>query len=116
MESLMEEWQKRLGLEDWKIKLHTNLRQDEMTCADAEGNASYEESTKTARIELLDPAWYGERIIPYDIEKTLVHELLHLKLSLLFGGDNLLERIAHQWVDDLARAFVDAKRQGQKHE
>lgn len=110
LQQLLTEWQQRLGLQNWYVKLLTNCRPETMACPDADGCTDYEESSRTARIELVDPIFYGERVIPYDPEKTLVHELLHLKMSLYFEGDALLERVSNMILDDLARALVEAKR------
>ncbi len=109
--ALLREWQKRLGLEHWRIKLVDNLRPDDMCMENVAGCTEWSESVETARIEIMDPAYYGDRITPFDYEKTLVHELLHLKLTLI--GDQvetLQERYVHQLIDELARALVDAKR------
>ena len=52
-------------------------------------------------------------MVPLDWEKTLVHELLHLKTCLVSSNvPDLQERVMHQMIDDLARAFVSAKRSG----
>lgn len=117
MENLLEEWGLRLGLSDWVIKLEDNCEPDDMALEDSIGCTSYTEASKCARIQILDPKFYGNRIRPYDYEKTLVHELLHLKMA--FIADNvsdLQERVVHQIIDDLARAFVDAKRRGKKND
>lgn len=112
---LLREWQKRLGLQDWRLKLYPCCKPDEMATEDVVGATTWTESNKTARIDILDPQYYGSRIVPFDFEKTLVHELLHLKTSLVSSNvDDLQERITHQLIDDLARAFVDAKRSGRK--
>ena len=111
----MEEWQERLGLTDWRISLHDCVPAAEMSEEGVAGHTEWQEVNKTARIEILDPEDYGDRVIPFDYERILVHELLHLKLSLIaetFGEDTMRERVAHQIIDDLARAFVDAKRSG----
>ena len=106
---LLREWQNRLGLTDWTIALSTGLF--ELSLEDAAGCTSYVEVTKSAAIEIIDKRVYGTRIIPYDFEKILVHELLHLKFCLLFDNDDSLQsRLVHQLIDDLARALVDAKR------
>lgn len=108
---LLTEWQTRLGLHDWTIKLVDNCNPDEMTIQDAVGCADWTESSKVARIEIIDPRYYGNRILPFDYEKTLVHELLHLKTCLVSDMvSDLQTRFTHQLIDDLARAFVDAKR------
>lgn len=109
---LLKEWMKRLGMQDWRIKLIDNLSPEDMTLEDCAGCSVWSEPIKTARIEIIDQKYYGERIVPFDYEKTLVHELLHLKTCLV--SDNVGElqaRYMHQMIDDLARAFVDAKRQ-----
>ena len=78
---LLEMWQKKLCLQEWRIKLVTHLRPEEMSVSNATGCTDWSESIKTARIEIINPACYGDRIVPFNFEKTLVHELLHLKFS-----------------------------------
>lgn len=108
---LLKEWQIRLGLQDWRIKLVTNCKPNEMELENCAGCTDWTESIKTARIEILDKNYYGKRIVPFDFEKILVHELLHLKLCLVSNNvDEFQERYMHQIIDDLARALIDAKR------
>ncbi len=110
-EKLMREWQNRIGLQDWTIVLSDMRRPEDMAVQGVSGDVDWTEANKTAVIEILDPQFYGERIVPFDYEKTLVHELLHLKLSLVSDHvDDLQARYMHQIIDDFARAFVDAKR------
>ena len=110
---LLKEWKTRLGLLDWTIKLEDRLEPDEMELQDSDGCVSWEEAVKCAFVQILDEKFYGKRIRPYDYERILVHELLHLKTCLLSDKvDDLQERVAHQLIDDLARALVDAKRSG----
>ncbi len=112
--ALLAEWQERLGLTDWRIKLKPKCKPEEMELENSAGCTAWSESVKTARIEIIDPKYYGDRIVPFDFEKTLVHELLHLKTSLVSDSvDKLQERVMHQMIDDLARAFVSAKRSGE---
>ena len=111
--ALLSEWQNRLGLADWRIKLCPKCKPEEMVMEIVAGCTVWNETLKTARIEIIDPSYYGKRIVPFDFEKTLVHELLHLKTCLV--SDNVPElqvRMMHQMIDDLARAFIDAKRNG----
>jgi len=110
---LLSEWQERLGLNDWRIKLYYKCKPDEMMLDNAAGCTEWSETVRTARIEIIDPKYYGERIVDFDFEKTLVHELLHLKTCLVSDKVNELQaRYMHMMIDDLARAFVDAKRHG----
>lgn len=110
METILAEWKERLGLNDWTIKLTPNVHRlpDEDGC----GYTDWSETGKSAHIYLLHPDEYGERIVPYDQEKTLVHELLHLKFSLLHSmeKEDLQGRLLHQLIDDMAKALVKAKR------
>ena len=110
-QELLIEWKNRLGLQDWRIKLVPNCKHEEMELEDCEGCTEWTECVKTARIEILDPQYYGDRIVPFDFEKTLVHELFHLKTCLVSNMvDEFQERYMHQMIDVLGRAFVDAKR------
>jgi len=112
--ALLSEWQERLGLIDWRIELKQKCKPEEMELENVAGCTAWSESIKTARIEIIDPKCYGDRVAPFDWEKTLVHELLHLKLCLVSDGvDAFQERYMHQVIDDLARAFVSAKRSGE---
>lgn len=115
----LAEWQERLGLQEWQISLHDCVPAGEMMEENTDGFTEYQEVNRTARIQIMDPDEYGERVIPFDYERILVHELLHLKLCLIsetFGEDVLQERVAHQLIDDLARALVDAKYSGVEYE
>lgn len=110
---LLEEWKERIGLHDWVIMINDKCRPENMLEPDVSGCCNWDEVNKAARIDMLDPLYYGNRVIPFDWEKTLVHELLHIKLCLVSDGyDTLWVRYMHQIIDDLARAFVDAKRNG----
>lgn len=109
--ALLKEWINRLGLQEWRIKLFPCCKPEDMTIPDVVGCSEWQESTKTARVDVIDPAYYGKRVVPFDWEQILVHELLHLKTSLISSNvDDTKERVAHQLIDDLARALVDAKR------
>ena len=83
-------------------------------------NTEWTEVTKDALISIVDPDTISEKMTPFNLEKTLVHELLHLKFSLLSDLDStypsLQDRIVHQLIDEMARAFVDAKRNGGNNE
>ncbi len=109
--ALLEEWTKRLGLQDWVIRVNDNCKPEDMAVEDSDGCSEWSESIKCARIDILGEEYYGERIRPYDFERILVHELLHLKTSLISSEvPDLQERYTHQLIDDLARALVNAKR------
>ena len=109
--TLLEKWKRKLCLNEWRIKLLTNLRPEEMTMNDVAGCSEWSESIKTARIEIIDPDYYGDRIVPFDFEKTLVHEMLHLKFSFWCQNeDDIGDRVMHQMIDDLARALTEKRK------
>jgi hypothetical protein len=109
--SLLHYWVEVLGLESWTIKLVVDCSPNDMTLANVAGEAEWDATSRSAIIRILDPKDYGDRIVPFDPEKTLVHELLHLKFAMLDeSGDNLRDRLTHQIIDDLAKALVRAKR------
>ena len=110
--ALLEKWKRKLCLHEWRIHLKTHLRPEEMTIGDAAGCTEWSEAIKTARIEIINPACYGDRIVPFDFEKTLVHELLHLKFSFWCKNeDDVGDRVMHQMIDDLARALTEGDSQ-----
>lgn len=108
---LLEEWQHRLGLDDWQIFIRWDCPSSEFVLKDVCGESEFDETNKSALIRILSVGDYGDRIIPYDAERILVHELLHCKLCYIQGTENETQnRIVHSYIEDLARALVDAKR------
>ena len=109
---LLTEWKERLGLHDWTITLLTNCKQEELD-EDADGDVEYVESTKCAKIRIIDPEQRKDALRPFNFELCLVHELMHCKLALLMDGEDwdigFQPRYLHSIVDDLARAFVETK-------
>lgn len=109
---LLEEWQERLGLQDWAIILRFNLLEEDMN--NNAGETKWENSNKVAEIYIIREEDHNS-IIPYDFERILVHELLHIKFGYLqIEPSNYEEQVfdeaQHQLIDDLARALVMAKR------
>lgn len=108
---LVDEWEKRLGIDDWVIILRVDCLPSDFQLSNVAGETEWDEVGKSAVVKILDERCYGERIVSFDFEKILVHELLHIKFSLIQEtGDETHDRIVHQYIDDLAKALVDAKR------
>ena len=111
---LLEEWQTRLGLNDWEIELETDCDYTDLAIENSDACATFEESIKVAKIQIVAPEKRVENAIgKFDFEKTLIHELLHLKMCLLEQSDDekdLHERVLHIILNDIARALADAKR------
>jgi hypothetical protein len=76
-------WQKRLRLEDWKIEVKI-VRIWELEHSTL-GHIDWSASHKTAVIKVLNPADYELPAdkVPADMELSIVHELVHLHLSVL---------------------------------
>jgi hypothetical protein len=76
-------WQKRLRLEDWKIGVKI-VRIWELEHGTL-GHIDWSSTHKTAVIKVLNPADYELPAdqIPADMELSIVHELVHLHLSVL---------------------------------
>lgn len=119
--SLLTEWMNRLGLQEWSIALETGCAPGDMAIPGTMGCTSWEESTKTAAIQIVDPERLdrGRLVRDFDFEEVLVHELLHLKTCLLSSTneeENLNDRVLHQIIDDLARAMVAIKKENRTKE
>lgn len=108
-DKLLRTWQKRLRLEDWTFKLIDACSPEDFQIGGVCGECDYQEVNKSAVIRIISPSFYGECLIPFNYEKTLVHELLHAKFALLENSENELQnRVVHQLIEDLARALVEA--------
>ena len=111
MQDLLKEWQERLGLQDWVIVLKDNCSPNDMALKDVQGETEYDEVNKCAVIRIISKKDYGNRILAFDKEKVLIHELLHIKFWLIQETENITQnRVVHQYIDDMARALVNAKR------
>lgn len=109
---LLEKWKKILGLTDWKINLHTGCSLCEtQNCT---GLTEWDEVNKAAVVKMIDAEEYGERMLPYCFEETLIHELLHVKFTLLQGNGDFQDRYVHQIIEEFARILSDLG--GEKNE
>ena len=72
---LLIEWQKILGLQDWKILLRTDCEKKDLTLDYAEGEVQHEETTKSAEIRVLNEKECCSAFRKFDFEEVLVHEL-----------------------------------------
>lgn len=115
VESLFNEWKERLGLQDWTIALRYNCKMEDMELEGA-GETDWNNINKCGTIKIISKEEYGnDRILDYDFERILVHELLHCKFGVIDITDRTYEshvadELRHQLIDDLARALVMAKR------
>jgi hypothetical protein len=101
-------WQGRLALDDWRVEAHI-VRQGDLN-ADTLGNLKWNARTHTAAIKVLDPRDYDMPAaqIPADIERTVVHELIHLELSVLPRDGS--KRVEEQVVNRMTEALLGLDR------
>ena len=107
---LLKEWQNTLDLNDWTITMDL-LDLEEVGNGKAYQETEYEESVKAAVIHVAryeQLADYNKKL--FNFERTLIHELLHIKFCLLDDEENSLQsRVLHQIVDDLSKSFSMTK-------
>lgn len=106
----LDEWQKRLRLQDWRITFEWFPLSD---AGDSLGNCSWNAGRKMALIKLRRPDCIGDGPESNrDLESTLVHELLHLQFLHVTPAqdDGPLFEIFESAIDLTAEALVAAKR------
>lgn len=111
----LEYWTDVLGLQEWDITLETNCSPNDMTLSGVAGETEWSDTLRTAVIRIIHPKDWGERVVPFNPEKVLVHELLHLKFSALDeSGDPLRDKLTHRLVEDFAKALTMVRSGGEK--
>ena len=109
VEQWTRSWQKRLDLGDWRITTQIvrvwDLKPDTL------GNLHWNSETRTATIRVLNPADYElpPAEIPQDIEYTIVHELVHLQLSVL-PRDPSTKNIEERVVNKISEALFQLEK------
>ena len=108
---LCTEWQDVLAINDWEIGVAIN--ENKLKEQRKLGEVSYTSETAQALISILHPDNYPDVPFPYDMEKTLVHELLHLRFaSVAPKKEHSTKGIAFERAIELtAKALVNLKRE-----
>lgn len=100
-------WQRILRLQDWTIYIRF-ARHYEIS-ANVAGEVDVVVLKKTARISIIEPIdYHNQAFCAQDIEKTVVHELLHLHFAQHDAALTLTTE--EQAVESLACAFVGLTR------
>lgn len=103
-------WSSVLDLSRWSIKFQWRVKATEMNISDTFGCTSFNKVTRLAIVQIIDQDDVTEPMGEFNYEKTLVHELLHLKMAFLDdSGDDLRDTLTHAMIDDLAVSFVKAR-------
>lgn len=108
--SMEKYWIKLLHLEDWDIVCKTKRRTE--LDLDGQGEVKYNFVGKQALISILDEVDWDNEYFKQDVEKTLVHELLHLKFDEIPVKKGF-ENKQHQLLNDMAVCLVNARRMGE---
>lgn len=106
LQVLCAEWQKRLRLQDWKVKV-TFCRMRDMD--DAYGHMDTRNYFKEADIQIADPV--DRTDASPDIEQTLVHELVHIHFAQLETPEGYGLTMFENGIDLTAWALVNLKRE-----
>ena len=107
----LKEWQERLFLNDWIIKLNRVTRVEmPQNC----GLNEFQVENKCAVITLIVPDDdVRDRIVKYCEEKILVHELLHCKYNTLQNADTYegkyVDVTEHMLLEQMAKSLIMAK-------
>ncbi|MEX2264525.1 MAG: hypothetical protein WD696_21400 [Bryobacteraceae bacterium] len=105
VEEWLQRWQGRMGLDDWKVTVEiVRIWQlDPHTL----GHIRWSKSSRKATIKILNPLDYRipkERILD-DMELSVVHELVHLQLSVL-PLDKSTRAVEEKVVAQLANTMI----------
>lgn len=111
LDGLLAEWQKVLRLQDWDFfPVFRRMRDME---GDNQGEFHPVLVKKEALIRLLDPVDYpSDAVYPYDLELTLVHELVHAHFSPFWDTAESKRVEMEQAIESIAKALVSLKRNG----
>jgi len=97
LQERLDYWQQKLCLSHWVIDVRIEPAHH---MSGALGYCSFTVSKCRASIELVDPAHKEAESDPYDMEQTLVHELLHIHFSPWFNWSREQQRMS-KTEDDL---------------
>lgn len=109
----LKEWQERLFLQDWTIKLNL-VEPEDMNMQEVCGENIFQIETKSCVIKILKPEFYGDRIVKYCAEQILIHELLHCKYNWVARDYNSIEvayfdTLEHALLEQMAKSLFMAK-------
>jgi hypothetical protein len=113
LEALLFEWQGRLCLTEWDIVLKI-VRRSEFGEEDNQADITYNELSSQGIIRILDPIDWDNDLFNQDMEKALVHELLHLMWHDFEPADEKSREhiLWHRRLETTARIMVALKRSG----
>jgi hypothetical protein len=108
-------WQEKLKLQQWEIvfqlvpKKHTSF-----VDIDCQARVFWKRAGLQAQVMLMRHEDWASEEFPHDMEKSLVHELLHLVFAPFAaeGEDTEMDIAQEQAIQIISRALIDLKRAG----
>lgn len=115
LEELCREWQERLKIQYWDIKIGI-FRARDFVKSDSRAEVSWTKTNATAILRILDPVDYDRELWPQDMEVSLVHELLHLRFceADITEAGSLEDVMLERAIDHTAEALVRLKREAKE--
>jgi hypothetical protein len=118
-EQLLEkclEWQKILRLQDWDVRISI-VRQSGFTNAESNAEISVNVQHKLAQLRILDPIDYDHSSVnPQDMERSLIHELLHIHLwAFTTDLEGPFVDMEEQALNMIALGLIGLYRRGESH-
>lgn len=109
-------WQRRLRLQDWDVKVRL-VRERDLHNSNNQGECEWSISTKAAVVRIIDPVDYSPDCAwPQDMERVLVHELLHLHFAPFSAECGTAEDVAQeQAIHALSQALVELARRSDEY-
>jgi hypothetical protein len=107
-------WQKVLRLQDWEVFVFVS-RERNFLSPKSQGECEWVIGTKHASIRILDPADYPpNESFPQDMERILVHELLHLHFAPFDNSEvgSMEDNAQEQAIESIASGLVLLERKG----
>ena len=111
MYDCLKEWQDRLFLNDWiiKVSLVDDFGEEEL-----QGQNSFQIDNKASHIRLVKPNEDNtSRIVKFSHEVTLVHELLHCKYNWCQAPSTYegiyCDTLEHSLIEQMAKSLIMAK-------
>lgn len=107
------EWQRILRLQDWDVRTSI-VRERDMVTKDSNAEISVNVPHRLAQLRMLDPIDYSlDCLNPQDMERSLVHELLHIHLwTFTTDLSTTLQDAEEQAINMITNALISLYRRG----
>jgi hypothetical protein len=112
LDKWLTRWRIALKLSDWEIHAEIKRAKD-MSIENSMGTCTHTLSKKIAFIEIMNPRDYPADWMDVDVERTVVHELLHCHFAPFEAKSRTPEDIAQeQAIHAISTALVELDRKG----